>query len=46
MKRREFIMLLEGAAVGWPLAVTCAHAKALDLSIPQSIMLRADEVIE
>ena len=39
MKRREFITLLRGAALTWPLA-------ALGLTVPLDLLGLADEVID
>ena len=54
MKRRAFIRLLFSAVLPWPVAVRAqieliinmATAKALGITVPQSILIRADKVVE
>ena len=52
MRRREFVLGLAGAAMGWPLAVAAPHpgrTYRIGLLVPGPLapqLARADEVIE
>jgi hypothetical protein len=46
LKRREFVTLLGRVAAGCAGAAARRDAAALDLAIPESFLLRADEVTE